>query len=420
MRIVITTLGSFGDINPYVGLALELKARGHEPVIATSAFYRGYIEREGIGFRAVGPDVNPGDRALLARVMDARRGTEYLIRELLMPSLDEAWADLSAVAADADLLITHPVTFVGPIVARERKLPWVSTVLAPMSFFSRHDLPVFPQATWMKRLERVPGAARALVAIAKGATRAWTEPVRALAARRGVPLNGDPIFEGQHSPDLVLAMFSPLLADPQPDWPAHVRITGPVYYNGPNQDHLSDELERFLDAGSPPVVFTLGSSAVGSAGPFYEVSAEAARRAGRRAVLLVGSHAENRTAGIASNDVLLVDHAPHAALLPRAAATVHQAGIGTLHQALRAGRPMLITPFAHDQPDNAHRAARLGAARIVPLQRYTVRRVAAELDRLLSDPSVAARAADIGAAMRREDGVAAACDAIEAYAARRA
>lgn len=416
MRIVLTTLGSYGDVNPYVGLALGLKARGHEPIIATSPFYRGYIECEGIGFHPVRPDLDPGDRALLARVMDRRRGTEFLVRDLLIPSLDDTWADLSAAVEGADLVITHPITFAGPIVAREHRLPWISTVLAPMSFFSRYDLPVFPQAAWMKRLERVPGAARALVALARSATRQWTDPVHALAARRGLSPAGNPVFEGQHSPGLVLALFSPLLADPQPDWPPHVRVTGPVLYNGPAQHALGDELTRFLDAGEPPVVFTLGSSAVGSAGRFYEVSAEAARRAGRRAILLVGSHAENRAVGTTSSDVLLVDHAPHSALLPRAAATVHQGGIGTLHQALRAGRPMLITPFAHDQPDNAHRAARLGAARVVPLGRYTARHVSAELERLLSDPAVAAKARDVGAAMRREDGVAAACDAIDAYA----
>jgi UDP:flavonoid glycosyltransferase YjiC (YdhE family) len=413
-RIVITTFGSYGDVNPYVGLALGLRERGHEPVIATSPFYRDYVERAGIAFHPVRPDVDPNDRALVARIMDARRGTDFIIRDLLLPSLRDAYEDLSTAAAGADLLVTHPITFAGPIVAEERALAWVSTVLAPMSFFSVHDLPVFPPMPWAKRLERIPGAARLLVGLARTATRSWMEPVRRLRAERGLAPAGDPIYEGQHSPELVLALFSRVLGAPQPDWPEHVRITGPILYNGPPQHGLPEELERFLQAGPAPVVFTLGSSAVSAAGTFYEESAAAAHRAGQRAVLLVGRHAGNRPRDRLSDTIIAVDHAAHAALLPRAAATVHQGGIGTLHQALRAGRPMLIVPYAHDQPDNAHRAARLGVGRVLGPRRYTADRAAAELRELLRDPSYAERASATAATMRTEDGVASACDAIEA------
>jgi UDP:flavonoid glycosyltransferase YjiC (YdhE family) len=411
-RILITSFGSFGDVYPYVGLALGLRARGCEPVIATSAFYREHVEREGIPFVPIRPNVDPDDRALIARIMDRNRGTEFLIRQLVLPALRDAYEDLSSAAEDVDLIVGHPLTFSVPVIAEERGIPWVSTVLAPMSFFSVHELPVFPPVPWTKRLERVPGVARSLVGLTRFATKSWLEPVRRLRAERGLPPGDNPLLEGQHSPHLVLALFSRVLGEPQRDWPQNVWVTGAILYNGAAQTELSPELERFLQRGSPPVVFTLGSSAVSVAGSFYAESAAAAKRAGKRAVLLVGRHPDHRPATGLSDEIIAVEHAPHSALMPRAAVTVHQGGAGTLHQALQAGRPMLVVPHAHDQPDNAHRAARLGVARVISPRKYRADRVAEELRALVTEPNYADRARAVAAEMRRENGVARACEAI--------
>src|SRR5690606_22021987 len=156
---------------PYLGLARGLKARGHEPVLAMPAFYRSTVESEGIAFHPVRPDLDPADRRTVARIMDAKRGTGFIVRELLLGSLRDTYADLTEAVRGADLLISHPITFAAPVVAQRLPLPWISSVLAPMSFFSVHDLPVFPPMPWAKRLERVPGAAKALVYLAKSVTR---------------------------------------------------------------------------------------------------------------------------------------------------------------------------------------------------------------------------------------------------------
>ncbi|MDH4064028.1 MAG: glycosyltransferase, partial [Acidobacteriota bacterium] len=116
-RILISTFGSFGDVNPYVGLALELGHRGHHPVLAMPGVYREVVEREGLAFRAIRPDVDIDDHALIARMMDASRGTEAIFGEWIVPNLQASYDDLRAAAADADLLITHPASLVGPIVA---------------------------------------------------------------------------------------------------------------------------------------------------------------------------------------------------------------------------------------------------------------------------------------------------------------
>lgn len=412
-RIVIATLGTYGDVNPYVGLAIGLRARGYEPVIATSPFYREYIESEGIAFHPVRPNLDLNDRALVARMMAPYRGLEFSMRELLLPNLQGMHDDLVAIVKDADLLVTQPAALAGPIVAEARGIPWVSTALAPLSFFSAHDFPVLPFIPFAKALERLPGAVRLLKRLAKTMAQPLMAPVQRLRAECGLPPGGNPLFEGSHSPLLELALFSRVLAQPQPDWPTSVRITGPILYNGPSQHQLSDELTSFLQSGPPPIIFTLGSAAVSVAGNFYEESAAAAYRLGIRAVLLIGRHPENRPRSPLPAGVIAVDHAPHAALFPHAAAIVHQGGAGTLHQALHAGRPMIIVPHAFDQPDHAHRVVRLGSGLVLYPNRYTASRATAELRRLLDEPLYTARAAEIAVQVRTEDGVAAACHAIE-------
>src|SRR5262249_25609173 len=160
------------------------------------------------------------------------------------------------------------------------------------------------------------------------------------------------------------------------DWPRQTVVTGfPFFDQG---EALSPDLARFLEDGPPPLVFTLGSSAVLDAGRFYEHSAAAASELGVRAVLLVGTDAGNRPAYCPAG-VAAFEYAAYSELLPRAAAVVHQGGVGTTAEAMRAGKPMLVMPYAHDQPDNAARMARSGIARVVSRYRYTAARAAAEL-----------------------------------------
>jgi rhamnosyltransferase subunit B len=238
------------------------------------------------------------------------------------------------------------------------------------------------------------------------------EPVHELRAALGLTRGGHPLFEGQFSPTLTLALFSRVLGSPQPDWPVNVVTTGFVFYNGPDQ--MQPDLEEFLSAGTPPVVFTLGTSAVGAAGSFYEESVKAVAGLGVRAVLLIGGFEQNRPKGPVSRDVMVIDRAPHQLLMPRASAVVHQVGAGTTGQALRAGRPMLVVPHGHDQPDNAFRVTNLGVARTVSPGAYRERRVAHELGILLEDHTYQRRASEIAAVVRGEGGADAAAAAIDA------
>jgi UDP:flavonoid glycosyltransferase YjiC (YdhE family) len=417
-RVVITTFGSLGDLNPYLGLALGLKARGHDPVIATAEFYRPFVEAEGVGFRPVRPDLDSHETEAVRRIRYPRRTPAYVMKELLFPRLQESYEDLSEATRGADVLLTHPLTFAGPLVAEKVSIPWVSTVLAPISFFSAHDFPALPVFTRLAVVLRRlgPGAGHVLVRLAKRATRQWPESVRRLRAEIGLSPGKHPIHEGQFSPELVLAMFSRVLAKPQPDWPPNTRITGQVFYDGSGRDGLSPDLERFLASGPAPVVFTLGTSVVGKASAadsFYRESLKAVRILKLRALFLVGKDPKSRLPVPLPEGVAAVDQAPFSKLFPRAAAVVHQGGIGTIGHVLRAGRPQLVVPFAVDQPDNAQRVQRLGGAEVLYPRRYAAPRAARRLDDLIGESGYARRAGEIARVVRSEDGVGDACDAIE-------
>jgi UDP:flavonoid glycosyltransferase YjiC (YdhE family) len=376
-------------------------------------FYRPFVASLGFPFHAIGPQIDPEDRGLVARLIDPVTGPEALIAGLVVPAVRHDYDALAAAASDVDVMVTHPITFAAPLVAQARRMPWVSTVLAPMSFFSAADPPVVAPAPALIHLRRLGSWYGTLLArVARAQTRAWVRPIDELRRDVGLPAGPHPLFEGQFSPYLTLALFSRVFGTPQPDWPPHVEVTGFVFYNGP--ETLDPSLEAFLADGPPPVVFTLGTSAVHAAGTFYEESVQAAAQLGVRAVLLTGGIAQNRPVTATSKDVLFVDRAPHQLLFPRAAVVVHQGGAGTTGQALRSGRPMLVVPYAHDQPDNAFRVCQLGVARTIQPSRYRGRRVAREIDELMRDSRYGSRAAEIAAIVREEGGAEAAAASIEA------
>jgi len=220
------------------------------------------------------------------------------------------------------------------------------------------------------------------------------------------------------SPHGTLALFSRLLGQPQRDWPPHTVLTGfPFYENG--EGDLDPALREFLDNGERPVVFTLGSSAVLDPGQFYEESLRAVQRLGCRAVFLTGSDPANRPADSLPDSVFVTSYAEFSSLFPHAAAVVHQGGIGTTAEAMRAGVPMLVVPFMHDQPDNAFRAKRLGIARVAARAKYNAEVAERNLSLLLSRPEYAARTKDVAAQIACEHGLNTACTAVERYACSR-
>jgi rhamnosyltransferase subunit B len=419
-RIVLSTFGSFGDLHPYVAIALELKARGHSPVIATSEVYREKMDSIGVEFFPVRPDMPSYDQPdeltkLATDLIQAKGGTEKVI-ELFTLNLREVYEDVNAAVDGADLLLTHTLPLVGPIVAQKRGLPWVSSILAPISFLSADEPPVPPQMPALYHLLKLsPIMGRLFYRAASYKLEKIMEPVYSLRAELGLPRGEQPLLKAQHSPKLVLALFSSALGKPQPDWPANTRVTGFPFYDRRDyfgENEMQSELSKFLDDGPPPIVFTLGSSAFWVARDFYRDSIKAAQALGQRALLLIG-HERNMPDEPLPDGIAAFEYAPFGEVLPRALAVVHQGGVGTTGQALRSGRPELILPHAHDQFDNASRVVRIGCGRAIPRPRYNAKTATSELKALLGNPDYFSRAWDVGRQVQNEDGASTAADAIE-------
>lgn len=288
--------------------------------------------------------------------MDLKKGTERVLKEFILGSLRETYEDLMAIAQQADYLITHEVVYATPLVAELLKLPWATIILSPASFFSAYDPLITPTYPALAKLRRFgPRVNRWVLDFLRFLTRDWGEAVHQLRQELGLPPVKHPIIDDKYSPDLVLGLFASVLGASQPDWPPNVVVTGFTLYDGNREQSISTELQAFLEAGDPPLVFTLGSAAVNTPGNFYSESIEAAIRLDRRAVLLM----------------------------------------------------------SHDQPDNAARLARLGVSRTIPRVQYTAKRFEKELRSLFSNPAYSAKAAAIGKLMESENGVAIACDALE-------
>ncbi len=406
-RILIATIGSLGDLHPCLAMALELTRRGHQVTVATTPYYKPKVEELGIKFRGIRPAWDPTNVNLIRKCEDLKSGLEVLYREILLPELKGTYEDLLSAATDADLMIAGEVVYAAPLVAEKLALRWVSVILSPLSFFSSYDPSVTVNVPALIHLRKAgPAAYRMGLSLGRLATRHWSNPVRRLRREQGLRSDCDPIFRDKFSPGLVLALFSPWLAQRQSDWPPQTVQPGFVYFGQPSAD-ASSQLSSFLSAGGPPIVFTQGSTAVHNPGDFYEVSAAAAKRLGRRAILLGGGES-------GSPDLLALPYAAYSQVFPHATVNVHQGGSGTTGEALRSGRPMLIIPYGWDQPDNAARIARLGVGLTVPRTQYSVNTAITALQSILESPRISARAAEVGRHVAAEDGLGSACDAIEA------
>lgn len=412
-RIVLATMGSLGDLHPMIALGLGLRERGHSIVINTWSGYREKVESLGIEFAPLRPDVDIDDRELHARAMDARTGPEFVIKELILPNIRAMYDDVMAATEGADILINGEIVYVGDAVARTRHIKWISSCLAPLTMFSSHDPNVYPQASWVFDLLRpMPVAFHdALFGVMRWTIRDWFEPYRKFRKELGLSEDHDPVFTDKFAPLLHLAMFSRVLGEPQPDWPPQTVQTGTCFFDESEISQLQPELAEFLEQGEPPIVFTLGSAAVLDARDFFDESIAAAKVLNKRAVVLYGRDCP-RPQGL-NSDIVGFEYAPYSLIFPRAACVVHQAGVGTASQVLRAGVPAVIVPFSHDQPDNAARCRRQGAAIIVNRDNYNRKTAAKAIEAILSNEDYQSNATRLASIVLSENGILTACNAIE-------
>jgi UDP:flavonoid glycosyltransferase YjiC (YdhE family) len=402
MRVLLTSVGSAGDIHPFVAVGLALRARGHEVVFSANPFFQERIESAGLAFEPLGEFLDPGE---IARTHPAafRRftGARTLFREVFGPLMADLVAGMRRAAdrAEPDVMVGHQISFGGPWVARRAGVPWFTTVLAPSTMLSNDDPSVYPLGLdvrgapmWLRRLQH--WAARKTV-------NGMLDPLlHDLRAGEGLPRRGDTLF-GEMLEGRVLGLFSPSFRGPARDDPPGMTICGfPWFDRGEADARLAPELETFLAEGAAPVVIAMGSVLSQTEDVVLRRVVRAVRGAGHRVVLVGRDGREHETH---DREMVRVGYAPFGALFPRAAAVVHHGGIGTTAQTLRAGVPALVLAFAHDQFDNAARVERLGVG-ARGTSRTVERAIADRVDRIVGDAAMGARCRALGERIGSEDG----------------
>lgn len=412
-HIVFATTGSLGDLHPFVALGRELLARGHRVTIATSRVYASEVASAGLDFHHMRPDPE-ASAEFHAAFMHPVQGGHFVYAHYLAPAIRLSYEDLLQATRDADMLISQSLmALAAPLVAEVTGIRWLSAVFQPMAFFSIYERPNYlPNRLLQWLCARSPVMHGRVLHYVKAHTRAWVAPVLDLRRELGLQAQGHPMFDAQHAPLGVLAMFSPLFGAPRPDWPPQTRQTGQAL-NTTNLHAIPADLHAFLQS-QRPLVFTLSSAACNDAGNFYSECFKAALALRRPALFITG--------GLAATAQLpqplpgwarRTNYAPYALVFPHAAAIVHAGGIATSFEALRAGKPQVVVPYAHDQTDNALRLQNMGVARVIRRTQLTSRRLQQALSEILSHAPMQQKASLLAEQANAENGTKAACDVIE-------
>ena len=409
--VVLPTIGSAGDVHPVLGVAQELRRRGHQVIIATSSHYEELIRGLEFDFHQLLDTTRLEHLADHPHMWDRWRAFPLLATEAIVPAIRPLY-ELLAGMAGSRVLVAASSLCLGARLAQEKLgLPLISLVLQPVVFRSRVEPVGAPHRAfdpgwprWRKNLAYWL-ADRFLI------DRPIQGPLNALRRELGLPPVRR-IFENWiHSPNGTICLFPEWYAPPQADWPASVTFADFPLFDPHEDSLLPDRVDAFLREGDPPILFTFGSE-MRQIGATLNRSIETCRVLARRA-LLVSRHADRSPVHADGHSSLVADFLPLSRVLPRCAAIVHHGGIGTLSRGLQAGIPQLAVPMAHDQPDNARRLAHLGVGNWIDPDEFHPRRVAQNLEALLSDPPVWQRCEDLAARLSPGRGIAMACDALE-------
>jgi len=413
--IVLVPQGSLGDLHPFIAIGLALKARGARVIVCTHPYFGCKVKATGLEFRALGPDRETFERDLdmppeqiIRRMM---RDHSFLLRRIVAPYM-EAWIDeLLPTVEEADLVMGTPLSYPAHIAAKICHKPFITGALMPAVLMSAYDPPATPEAPFVLSPESAWGHKlnQFIFTLGRLILAPGLAPISDVYRRHGLPPQES--LRGVNSDGATLALFSPLLAEPQPDYPPRTEMVGFPFFDSEDGKPpvLSGTIRDFLDAGDPPLVFSLGSVAIYNGERYYRNAAEAARQLGERAILLAGCESPllNEDFG---PDILVVPYAPHSLLFPRARVIIHHGGIGSTAQALRAGRPQLVTPVFGDQYDNGRRVNLLGAGQVLNFKDFTVRKAIAALRPLMASSETEAVCRTIAPIIAAEDGSGRAAD----------
>src|SRR5882672_1213299 len=355
VHIIVIAVGTSGDVHPLLGLSRTFAKLGHRVSFCTSPAFASVVERCGLRFLPFGTTEeyyaainNPALWNPRTSLKTLWKAVAVRIRPLF---------DLLEAEADKDtIMAAHPWAFGARLLQEKHGVPLVSLQISPSTFLSARKPPIHKQFTIPLFLP-YPVRAALLWAFDRGVLdRICAPDINRLRLHIGLPPVKRIMGRWMHSPQGVLGLFPDWFAPPQTDWPPKVTLTGFPLFDEADFRNVDEELEDFLAKGPAPIVFTPGSTLVDGLS-YYTAAAAAVNALDCRGIFLAS---QGTALPQLTPNILVRSYVPLSRLLPRARALVHHGGIGTASQAFAAGIPQLITPFAHDQFDNAARVERVG------------------------------------------------------------
>jgi rhamnosyltransferase subunit B len=412
LHVLLPTMGSAGDVHPFIALGAALKARGHRATILTNPIFQALIEAQGIGFLAVGSAAEANAAIANPELWHLRKGFK-VIAQMIVPAIAEIYRLIEKHADSSTVVAFSSLAFGARIAQEKLGLPCASVHLQPSVIRTLADQGMMgnvrlsaSRPKWFKQ-----GLFRIIDAVILD--RRLKAPLNALRARLGLAPVDRVMHRWMHSPQLVIAFFPEWFATPQSDWPANTHAVGFPLWDADGEAAPLAEAEEFLGTGAPPIVFTPGSAG-STMQRFFRESVKAARQLGLRA-MLVTNYPEQVPQNLPA-DIKVFGYLPFSQVLPRAALLVYHGGVGTLAQGIKARIPHLVVPHGYDQFDSGWRIEQLGLGRSIPQSRYRAGRVARTIESILGDDTSARRRAEYASRIDSADAVTRACRLIEGLA----
>ena len=400
MRFLVVAQGSYGDINPHAGIAVELKERGHEVVFIASEYFEPLTAR--LGLELV-PTMSRAEYLRVVSHPDFKKITkagQLITKSMVIPEIELIYKAIADRYQPGNTAVLAPFTAIGARLANEQLgVPLATLHLGPIYLRSVD----FPSAMSADRYRRLPLPLKKGLrgAVEWYVDRLLGEETNRFRRKLGLAAVRPVRDRWLDSPELAVGMFPEWFWPYQPDWSPHVRLTGFPMFDGSAPEGLRPEVEEFLAAGSPPVVVN-ALSALAGAREYVEKSVATLQLLGRRGILL--SPFPDAIPKNLPPEIGYFGYVPHTPLLPRAAAILHQGGMGTTAKSMAAGIPQIVIPLFHDQFFNARQVTDLGLGAMLYGFQFKPARVAKILGHLLGSEAVARNCAESAGRFRGEDG----------------
>lgn len=414
MHYLVMPLGSAGDVHPFVGLALELKRRGHSVTLATNGYFSGLAAKFGLDFIEIGDSSAFHEGINNPDLWHPFRSFPYLYRKMIEPTVRPQFEIVATETEKRPTTVLCNCFGFGALNAQDKLgAKVVSIHLQPVMLWSRIQPPRMPGLfgpKWMQHHMYTMAQRMVIDPVVLPSLNAVRRDLGLLPIKR--------VMDWWHSKKLLLCLFPDWFCKAQPDWPGpNVQVDFPLWDEREQgqralPDELGEILEPFLKQGSAPIAFTPGSANVFGT-DFFEVAAKACKKLDRCAIFLT-RFPEQLPPDLPSS-ILHIPFAPLSLLLPRCSAFVHHGGIGSASQAMAAGIPQLIRPQAHDQFDNALRIVEQGIGDFLKPRKFSANTLASKLKKLMESDSVSRSCVLVAKRIERSRGVHQAVDLLERW-----